>query len=190
MINITEVISKIDKAKQDILESSFDIGTIASILNIAVDGTQLIFETSNYNDTTYVIGGGYSTVFEGVILFLSDKVAKLNANKDNWTVFKRELRKTLKDELVCNENRTSYKHKYVGMSIANKGMLRDKPFMKSFALEIANDIEDKAIILEKVKRGDSIMLDTYLENFDKDSSVVKKLLTYTYVYIRLNEEAV
>ena len=188
MINITEVISKIDKAKQDILENNFDIGTIASILNIAVDGTQLIFETSNYNDTTYVIGGGYSTVFEGVILFLSNKVAKLNENKNNWTVFKRELRKTLKDELVCNEQNVPYKHQYVGISSMNKGMLKDKPFMKSFASEIAHDIKDKELVLEKVGKGDSVMLDTYLRHFDKDSSVVKKLLNYTYVCTKLTEE--
>ena len=188
MIAITEIVSKIEKAKKDIFENNFDAGTIASILNIAVDEDWIIFEMSGHKKDSYVIGGGYSSGSEDVFIFLSDKIAKINENKDNWSVFKRELRKTLKDELVCNEQNVPYKHQYVGISSMNKGMLRDKPFMKSFAVEIAHDIKDKELVLEKIGKGDSVMFDTYLENFDKDSSVVKKLLKYVYVCTKLTEE--
>ena len=189
MIAITEIVSKIEKAKKDIFENNFDAGTIASILNIAVDEDWIIFEMSDHKKDNYVIGGGYSAGSEDVFIFLSDKIAKINENKDNWSKFKRELRKTLKDELVCNEQNVVYKHQYVGISSMNKDMLRDKPFMKSFASEIACDIKDKELVLEKISKGDSVLLDEYLRYFDRNGSVIKKLLNYAWVYQRLEEDS-
>lgn len=188
-VNVPDIISKIEIAKTDILNNKFDAGTIASILNIAVGEDLVIFETDSHYKDSYVVGGGYSSGSEDVFIFLSNRIEDLSENGDNWSIFKRELRKTLKDELVCNEQNPTHRHKYVGVFSMNKGMLKDKPFMKSFASEIACDIRDNELILEKIDKGDSVMLDTYLENFDKDSSVVKKLLTYVHVCMKLKEES-